>query len=93
VTIWNAAANRDEAAFDQAGLFLVDRDPNRHLAFGLGEHFCLGAPLARLELRVLFEQIKARFDEFAVVGGFVRLRSNFLRGFTELPVAFVASHG
>ena len=93
VTIWNAAANRDEAAFDQAGLFLVDRDPNRHLAFGLGEHFCLGAPLARLELRVLFEQIKARFDEFAVVGGFVRVRSNFLRGFTELPVAFVASHG
>jgi cytochrome P450 len=88
VAIWNAAANRDAAAFDKADRFLVGRDPNRHLALGLGEHFCLGGPLARLEMRVLFEQITERFAELVVVGDPVRLRSNFLRGFTALPVAF-----
>ncbi len=57
------SANRDPDAFDQPDSFDVGRDPNRHLAFGLGPHFCLGAPLARLELKILFSKLLRRFPD------------------------------
>jgi cholest-4-en-3-one 26-monooxygenase len=80
------SANRDEEVFDEPFAFRVDRQPNPHLAFGIGEHFCLGANLARLELRELFSQLAARFAHFEPVGPAERLRSSFLGGVKHLPV-------
>jgi cholest-4-en-3-one 26-monooxygenase len=80
------SANRDEEVFDEPFAFRVHRRPNPHLAFGIGEHFCLGANLARLELRVLFAQLAARFEHFEPVGPAERLRSSFLGGVKHLPV-------
>ncbi len=69
VVIWYRSANHDEAAFDEPGRFDVTRDPNDHLGYGAGgPHFCLGAHLARLEIRVALEQLYARFPDLAVVG-------------------------
>jgi cytochrome P450 len=87
VTIWNPSANRDEDAFVEPERFLIDRNPNRHLTFGIGEHFCLGGPLARVELRVLFEEIRSRVATIELLGEPRRLRSNFLRGFVSMPAA------
>ena len=56
VTLWEMSANRDEAMFSHPFHFDVTRDPNKHLGFGVGVHFCLGASLARLELKVFFEE-------------------------------------
>jgi cholest-4-en-3-one 26-monooxygenase len=80
------SANRDEDVFDAPFEFRVDRHPNPHIAFGIGEHFCLGANLARLELRVLFRQLVERMDEAELVGPAARLRSSFLGGVKHLPV-------
>lgn len=62
VTLMWASANRDEHAFDNAGEFSLDRDPGKNLLYGAGIHVCPGAPLARLELRILFEELLARFE-------------------------------
>src|SRR5581483_4029684 len=67
VQIWEGSANRDDDAFDHAGQFDVTRKPNAHLGFGQGVHYCLGANLARLELRVLYEELLSRFDTARVV--------------------------
>ncbi|CAL9427239.1 Putative cytochrome P450 YjiB [Actinosynnema sp. ALI-1.44] len=67
VTVWLASANRDEERFADAGVFAPGRDPNPHLSFGHGPHFCLGAPLARLELRVVLRTLLDRFAVIAVV--------------------------
>jgi cytochrome P450 len=84
-----AAANRDERAFPQASVLDPERHPNPHLAFSLGIHFCLGASLARAEMRIALEELLARFPSFRVVPeGWVRLRSDAARGFSSLP--FVA---
>lgn len=80
------SANRDEELFDAPNEFRISRDPNPHIAFGIGEHFCLGASLARLELRVLFRQLAERLEEVAVRGPISRLRSSFLGGIKHLPV-------
>ncbi len=66
VVFWEASANRDELVFDRSMEFDVRRDPNPHLAFGQGVHFCLGAHLARLEIRVVFEELLAQFSGFEV---------------------------
>jgi cytochrome P450 len=66
----------------------VDRHPNRHLAFGIGEHFCLGANLARLELRVVFRQLAARLREIELAGPVERLRSSFLGGVKHVPIRY-----
>jgi cytochrome P450 len=83
-----ASANRDERAFGPtAGAFDVTRPiDTSHLAFGFGEHLCLGAALARLEGRVFLEELLARFPEFAVTGEPVLARSTLVRGATQLPV-------
>lgn len=88
VTLWYPSANRDEAVFRDAETFDVGRTPNDHLAFGVGEHFCLGASLARLELNILFEELLRRLPDIALDGPPVRLRSNFVNGIKSMPVRF-----
>jgi cytochrome P450 len=87
VVIWNISANRDEAVFPEPQAFHVRRSPNRHLTFGIGEHFCLGASLARMELRVLFGHLLSRVERVELVGPPERLRSNIVAGYKRLPVA------
>ncbi|HEY0686526.1 MAG TPA: cytochrome P450 [Steroidobacter sp.] len=82
-----ASGNRDEEVFQAPDIFDIERHPNPHLAFGHGAHFCLGARLARLELRVLFEEIVARGLRFELAGPIARARSNFINRITRMPVA------
>jgi cytochrome P450 len=87
------AANRDEEVWgDDAERFDVRRDHarRRHIAFGFGEHLCLGAPLARLEGRVMFEELFARLPDFEPAGPAVRLRSRMINGIERMPVVFRA---
>jgi len=82
-----ASANRDEAVFGaDADEFRVLRDASRHVAFGFGEHFCLGAQLARMEARIAFTQLLERFDRWALAGAVERLPSLFMRGIVHLPL-------
>ncbi|HEY8514056.1 MAG TPA: cytochrome P450 [Candidatus Binatia bacterium] len=86
-----AAANRDESVFgDDAERFRISRDASRHVAFGFGEHFCLGAALARMEARIAFEELLARFTRFEIVGEIERVPSMIVRGIERLPVALRA---
>ena len=84
------AGNRDERVFPDPGRFDVERTPNDHVAFGgFGTHFCLGASLARLELRVLFEQLLRRLPDIELASGDLPLRpSNFIVGIEKMPVRF-----
>ena len=86
VVFWEASANRDERVFADAMRFRVARDPNPHLGFGHGVHFCLGANLARLELRILYEALLARFAGFELDGRPEWTRSNKHTGLRHLPV-------
>lgn len=88
VVAWIGSANRDETQFAKAERFQSARDPNRHIAFGHGVHFCLGAPLARLEAPIALSQLLARFDDFAVVPGTVLepIGSSVVYGLKSLPV-------
>jgi cholest-4-en-3-one 26-monooxygenase len=86
VTLWYVSANRDEGVFPQADRFDVGRAPNDHLAFGYGAHFCLGAQLARLEIRVMLEEILRRLPGLTLDGEPRRLRSNIFNGLERLPV-------
>ena len=80
------SANRDELVFGpDAGAFDVTRAANPHLTFGIGEHFCLGASLARLETRVFFEELLARFPSYAVTGPAERMPSTLMRQLGRLP--------
>jgi len=88
VVLWYPSANRDEDIFPEADRFDVRRIPNEHLAFGYGEHFCLGAGLARLELRVMFDELLQRLPTIELDGPIERLRSNFLGGIKHMPVRF-----
>jgi cytochrome P450 len=89
VVVGIGAANRDPEIFPEPDRFDVGRTENRHLAFGFGTHFCLGAPLARLEAEIAFQQLLARFPAVRLGKPDVTYRPNVvLRGLTELPVAF-----
>jgi len=84
-----ASANRDTAVFGaDAEEFRVQRDASGHVAFGFGEHFCLGAQLARLEARLAFTQLLERFGHWELAGAVDRLPSLFMRGVVHLPLAF-----
>jgi cytochrome P450 len=83
-----AAANRDPRRIPDPQRFDVGRSPNRHLAFGFGTHFCLGASLARLEARVSFEELLRRIPEFRVAGPVERLHSAVIRGLLRVPLEF-----
>lgn len=87
------SANRDEAVFPDAGTFDLRRTPNEHVAFGVGPHFCLGASLARLELRVVLEELLDRVPDLALVDDHEpALRpANFVSGYERMPVRFTPS--
>ena len=86
VTIWEMSANRDAAVFDEPFRFDVGRQPNPHVGFGFGTHFCLGASLARLELRLALEELVRRFDGFEAAGAHEWTPNNRLFGLKRLPV-------
>ncbi len=89
VVLWYPSANRDEEVFERPEVFDIAREPNEHLAFGgFGEHFCLGANLARLELRAIFRQVLRRMDEIEHDGEVERLRSGIVGGIKHLPISF-----
>ena len=86
VVLFYPAANRDEWVFEQPERFDVGRVDNPHLALGIGEHYCMGANLARMEIRVLFEELLRRVPEFELAGPVRRLRSAFINGIKTMPV-------
>lgn len=88
VCVYYSSANRDEDVFPDAQRFDVGRTPNEHLAFGVGQHFCLGNSLARLEIKVMFEELLRRLPDMELTGPVRRLRSNFINGFKTIPVRF-----
>jgi cytochrome P450 len=88
LALFYPSANRDEEVFADPEAFDLARRPNRHLGFGIGEHFCLGAHLARLELRALFAAIAEELPDVEPAGPVVRLRSNFVGGIKHLPLRF-----
>jgi cholest-4-en-3-one 26-monooxygenase len=89
LSIWYASANRDEEVFDDPFRFDILRSPNDHVGFGGGgPHFCLGSSLARMEIRVLFEELVRKAPRVEPAGKLDRLRSNFIAGIKHLPVTF-----
>ena len=87
VLMWYASGNRDEAVFENADLLDVDRaNARQHLSFGYGVHRCMGNRVAELQLNLLWEELLERYSRIEVVGAPVRAISNFVRGYTELPV-------
>ncbi|MCC3767407.1 cytochrome P450 [Streptomyces sp. UNOC14_S4] len=92
VTLWHASGNRDERIFDRPGTFDLGRTPNKHLAFGYGPHFCLGSYLAKVEISELLMALRDFTTGFEQTGEALRIRSNFLTGFSTLPVRFRPDH-
>lgn len=89
VCIYYGSANRDEEYFPDGDVFDITRNPNPHLTFGPGgAHFCLGANLARLEIKVMFEELIRRLPDMELAGEPQRLRSNFIAGIKHMPVRF-----
>jgi cytochrome P450 len=86
VSLWLPSANRDEDAFLRANSFDIARRPHRHVALGLGEHFCIGAALARAELDALFSQLAQRTRAIELAGSPKRIASIVVNGFERLPV-------
>jgi cholest-4-en-3-one 26-monooxygenase len=89
VVFFHISANRDEDVFEKPQEFDITRSPNPHMAFGGGgPHFCLGANLARMEIRVMFEHILDRIPDLRQDGELQRLQSSFINGYKHLPIAF-----
>jgi cytochrome P450 len=88
LVLFYPSANRDEAVFDEPNRFRVERRPNRHIAFGIGEHFCLGAHVARLELEVIFRHLVERLEWIELAGPVERLRSSVVGGIKHMPIRF-----
>lgn len=88
VTLWWASANRDEAVFDDPFRFDIRRQPNPHLTFGHRTHFCLGANLARMEIRVVLDEVLDRLEHFVLTGPVERVRTNKHAGVCRVPLSF-----
>ena len=85
------SANHDERIFENPRQFDASRSPNRHLAFGAGAHQCLGLHLARLEMRILFNELLDRIDTIEIAGEPKRAHSSFVGGLKTLPLRFSAA--
>lgn len=92
LALWIASANRDEAIFDDPYRFDVGRTPNEQIAFGKGDHFCAGAHLARLELRLMLKALLTRIEHIEPAGKVERLKSNLMTGIKHMPVRFTQPH-
>jgi cytochrome P450 len=88
LALFYPSANRDEAVFEDPFAFRIDRDPNRHLGFGIGEHFCLGAHLARLELVMAYKHLLPRIESIELAGPVERLHSSLVGGVKHLPIRY-----
>ncbi|MFE9311702.1 cytochrome P450 [Streptomyces sp. NPDC006706] len=88
VTLWNSSANRDEEVFADPYVFDLNRSPNKHITFGYGPHFCLGAYLGRVEVNAMLDALRTYSTGFEVTGEPQRIHSNFLTGLSSLPVRF-----
>ncbi|USZ69891.1 cytochrome P450 (plasmid) [Halorussus salilacus] len=89
IVVWLGSANRDERRFDDADAFVPDRSPNQHLGFGHGTHYCLGAPLARLEASVALSALVDRLDDVRLADTELRpTRSSFIYGVESLPIRY-----
>ena len=83
-----ASGNRDESVFEDPFVFRADRKPNRHLSFGYGAHLCLGQHLAKMEMRILFEELLPRLKSLQLDGEPKMSQSTFVNGPKTLPVRF-----
>jgi cytochrome P450 len=88
LALYYASANRDEDVFEDPFAFRVDRRPNPHLAFGFGEHFCVGAHLARVEIEMILRHLLARLDWFELAGPIERLSSITNGSIKRLPLRY-----
>lgn len=88
VALFYASANRDEEIFEDPFQFRLDRDPNPHLGFGVGEHYCLGAHLARLDLKVFFRQFAERVERIELNGPVELLHASFVGGPKHVPIKY-----
>jgi cholest-4-en-3-one 26-monooxygenase len=88
VALFYPSANRDEEIFEDPFAFRIDRNPNRHLSFGVGEHFCLGSHLARMEMKVAYKHLLPRIEEIELAGPVERLRSTLVGGVKHLPIRY-----
>ena len=88
LVLFYASANRDESVFEDPYSFRVDRDPNRHLGFGIGEHFCLGSHLARESQRAMLRELIGRIDSLELAGEPEQIQSSFVVGLKKLPLRY-----
>ncbi|MET7878899.1 cytochrome P450 [Micromonospora profundi] len=86
VAVWLGSANRDESVFADPARFDIARSPNRHLTFAYGPHFCIGGALATTELTIMFEELSRRVERAERTGPVVRMASNLIGGYEQLPV-------
>ena len=91
VVLMYSSANRDEAHFDDPETLDVTRDPNHHISFGFGTHFCLGASLARLEIKLFFEELLRRVDSLELAGEVVEQPNAFVYGMRAAPMKLTPS--
>ena len=88
LALFYPSANRDEEIFPDGDVFRVDRNPNHHLGFGVGEHFCLGSHVARLELAIAYKYLLPRIEEIEIAGDVERLASSLVGGVKRLPIRY-----
>ena len=88
LVLFYASANRDEDIFEAPNSLQLDRDPNRHLGFGIGEHFCIGANLARATSGTLFKELVRRIDHVELAGEPQRVASNLVPGYKHMPIRY-----
>jgi cytochrome P450 len=91
LVLFYASANRDESIFEDPFAFRVDRNPNPHLAFGIGEHFCLGSHLARASLRAILQELVSQIDSLELAGEAEQIQSSFVVGPKKLPLRYRVS--